>query len=450
MSSQPLLSELSRLSQLSAQMEKPKQERKVRADTKKNRLALFDACETRNLHELTRLIEIGAPLDILNERDLSSSKRTLFSVCAVHNWTDGIHALLEAGASEKSIPGYFAPPPKAAPGRAQSQSAMSCLELAASFGQTDAFMALFEAHDEPTQAKAIGLIHEPELFLACQGMGKQSLFEPARLDQMLLASVESLDPTHAGNTKNSPKCAAFDAISKLRATRDNPKACADLWIRALGFSRPGVLQGLASRGIPLPAEGLPIVPKRQISQAKALSSWINSKKSPTNWDANRIIHEYNAESEKPLTLDLATASLALASHYQNTHDNAYALCAIEPLRRALLDSPLGLHLLARSLDSRLYKRLSGLGADLSSFVDDLGNCPLHRAIKNESKTTVETLARIHPGWISHRNAEGKTPIEMMPENQRSSMSALLDQIGMRDGLRGRSGSRHVPAKTKRL
>lgn len=450
MSAQPLLSELSRLSQLSAQMEKPKQERKARADTKKNRLALFDACETRNLHELTRLIEIGAPLDILNERDRTSSKRTLLAVCAGNDWADGIGALLDAGASEKNIPGYFDPPPKAAPGRAQNQSAMSCLEVAASLGKTDAFMALFEAHDEPTQVKAIGLIREPELFLACQAIGKEALFDPARLDQMLMASVESLDPTHAGNTKNSPKCAAFDAISALRGTRAKPKACAELWIRALGFSRPGIIQGLASRGIPLPEEGLPIVPKRQISQAKALSSWINSKKSPTSWDANRITHEYNAESEKTVMLGLATASLALTSHYQNSHDNAYALCAIEPIRRDLLASSLGLHLLARSLDLRLYKRLSSLGADLSCFVDDLGNCPLHRAIKSESKTTVEALARLHPAWISHRNTEGKTPIEMMPENQRSSMSALLDQIGMRDGLRGRLGSRHVPAKTKRL
>jgi hypothetical protein len=434
---------LSRLCSLSAELEKNKAERKVKADTKKNRQAILEACHANNLDELRRLIDLGVPLDFAQEADQASyGRRTLLGMAAHQDWTGGIVALLEAGASEANIAGYLENP--------RNESA---LVLAARSSKSAAFAALFGAYAPEEQKKAIATIHHPALLVAVEAHGMLDSLTSEKRNQLLASCVPHLDPALASDPLSAPACAAFDMLAKLTnlLAPSSAQARENLWCRALlAGAGAGALQGLAQRGVEPPEDAkVEITPAKHLPFHACLPHWIDSKPDPCAWDPTRVRHVYSPAAQEPLRVGLAT--LALARSGGSKSSTAYALCSIDALRDELVGSDLGRKALAGCQEPAIHRRLASLGADLSTFRDENGSTPLHRAVASrDTKANIESLARACTSWLGARDGQGKMPVELLKGSRLEEMAVVFDQIGVRDGLKGRLGKRPTQQTQRRL
>lgn len=436
MKDQPMLIQsLSNLSSLSASLERSPVDRKKRADTLKNRKALLLACQEHDLPALEALIELGAPLNFLNGG--SYQNRSLLGICAHGNWVPGLEALVGAGASEQAIEGFFALPEH-----------RSCLQVAAFAQAMEAFVFLFNTHDHEARVKAIAGISKPTFYPALSMLGYADHISQRTLRQMAHACLRSLPIGLANDPAHAPLAAAFDAITAKLAANGDQEIGEALWVAALKGS-PELIQALAKRGVPLPADGLVgIIPAAEVYWVNALASWGTMVLAPRTWDANHMNHVYNAEGSSVIRVGLATAALIVSSG----HDLScvYALSAIPALREELCGSALGRHFLARHACAKLLARLARGGFDLLEVATDRGSNPLHLlSERSGTKTDIETFARLCPDWISQRNGDGKTPFDLLPANRQASISVLFDQIGMRSGGVKR-GARKKPSSSRRL
>lgn len=441
--------ELSHLLSLSAAMEKPKAERSSKSDTKKNRLALVDACGNKQIEDLRRLINIGAPLNILNERNDYANQRTPLAICAAHGWAEGIQELLEAGADESLVPGHLF----AADGQLHPEKSrpMSCLDVAAQASNATIFLLLFNMHGEELRLHSLSYVRNPGIFLAVDRLGYAKHLDPARQQGILRSCLPGLDPAAGVSDPGSDQRKAFDALCSLLGVKTSPALSSALWIDALAQNSPGILQGLASRSIMPSDDGtIEILPSKATTSYYAPSAWIDLKDSPTRYDPNNKSKEFNALANVHTRVGLASAA-AILHRPHGDRRNVHALVAIAPLREELMGNALAHHYICQNPDVKLFRRLADLGCDVACIRDDNGRNPLHLAAKSQdSKATLEVLARICTDWISQRDHDGKIPLDYENGERKSSLNLLFDQIGMREGMKGRLGKRHNPAKTRRL
>lgn len=437
-----LLQDLSRLSNLSSELEKTKVERKVKADTKKNRQALLKACNEQNLDELRRLIDLGVPLNFAEDPDSVGPRwRTALGICARENWTPGILALLGAGANEAEIEGYF-----------DNNRNEPALAIAACQGNLAAFGALFGAYDEARQKKAIFLIRHPALLAPIEAHGKSALIDDKKMGEMLAACIPHLDPGNGSEPLSASACSVFETLAArmdLRGER-GAKLREALWAQAiLSNAGAGALQGLAQRGVEPPSDGhVEITPAGTLSHNLCFERWLTITPDPRSWDPGNTRIAFSDQAKEPTRVPMA--ALALARGNGEKDGAAYALCAIPALRSQLTASEWGRFVLARKPDPAIHRRLASLGEDLSTFRDEEGSTALHRAIaSHQNKATIEALARACVEWLGMRDAKGRMPVELL-NGRHADLAVIFDQIGMRDGLKGRRGKRPTPQTQRRL
>lgn len=435
-----ILESLARLSSISASMERPPQDRKKRPDTQKNRKAIVQACENADLPALEALIAEGAPVNFINATSshVDSRHRSLLAICAANDWIAGAVALLNAGADEAAIDGFFDKPGQP-----------SCLEVAATTPSVQVFSLLFAMHGEAARRTAVSRVTDPLLFPTVESLRYAEHMPPAVLRRMAQSCLQSLSPSLADQPSHAAKAMAFDAIVDRLAARSDPDFTEQLWIAALRAG-PGPIQGLAKHGIALPPDAkVGIKPSDSVSGPDALAAWVKMVHKPVQWDPERMNYQFTDKGREPLRLGLATAALILSRSY-DSHQATYALCALDLLREELTQSEIGRHFLARRPDQKLLRRLAGTGVDMETIHSDKGDNPLHRlAETGASKTDLEAMARICPSWISQRNAKNKLPLELLNGERQASVSVLFDQIGMRSGT-VRRGTRKKPSTSRRL
>lgn len=441
--------ELSRLLFLSSSLDKPKADRAAKSDTKKNRFALVDACHAQDLEEVRRLVGIGAPLNISNERSEHANHRTPLAICAAHGWSEGLQELLDAGCDERLVPGLHCrsngePLP-------DNIRPRTCLDVAAQTSHANAFRLLFATHTEAQRAQSLAYVRCPALFLVVDGLGYAQRISPATQQQILLSCLPGIDPAAGASAAGSANRDAFDALASSLGASASVEISTALWTSALALQRPGILQGLALRGIMPSGDGtIEIVPSRSISADCAPSIWITETPAPRKWNPNNTEKLFNALSHVKTRVGLASAA-AILSPSRSDWRNVHALVSLAPLREELMGNALAHHFLCQSEDVKLFRRLADFGCDLASLRDDKGRNPLHAAAnRNEPKALMEALARVCTDWISQRDHDGKIPLDYDTVGRKQALSLLFDQIGMRESMKGRLGKRHVPAKTRRL
>jgi ankyrin repeat protein len=441
--------ELARLLSISSSLDKPKVERASKADTKKNRLALIDACNQRQIEEVRQLVSIGAPVNILNERGNYSNQRTPLAICASNGWAEGVQELLEAGADEKLIPNFICDTDGSI--FTDKNLPMTCLDVAAQASNPTIFTLLFESHPEALRLRALAHVRHPGTFLAADSLGYAKHISEARQQEILRGCIPGLDPAAGASDEGALKRQAFDAIAAMLGAKGKPVLANTIWLDALSHDRPGIIQGLATRGIMPSADStIEFIPAKLTNTYWSAPLWIKKEPAPTSWDKNNTRKEFNALAHKPTRMGIASVA-AICRRPHGDMNNVHALVAIEPLRRELLDNPIALHFICQCSDLKLFRRLAELGADMASMRDSHGCNPLHNAAKRtDNKTIMEALARLCTDWISQRDDEGKIPVDFEKSDRKASLSQLFDQIGMREGMKGKLGKRHDPAKTRRL
>lgn len=436
-----ILEFLARLSSMSASMERPLQDRKKRPDTQKNRKAMIQACENSDLPALEALIAEGAPVNFINvvSGHVDIRRRSPLAICASHDWVAGAVALVNAGADEAAIEGFFDKPGQP-----------SCLEVAATAPSVQIFSLLFAMHGEDDRRKAVSRVTDPLLYSTVESLRYADHIPPAVLRRMAQSCLASLSPSLADQPSHAAKAMAFDAIVDKLAAREDPDFREQLWLAALRAG-PGPIQGLAKHGIELPLDNkVGIKPSNSINGTDALSSWVKHVHKPVHWDPNRMEHQFTEKGQELIRVGLATAALILSPGYDHVQA-AYALCSLEALRDELVQSELGRHFLTRRPDQKILRRLAGTGVDMESIRSDQGDNPLHRlAETGASKTDLEAMARICPSWISQRNAKNQLPLELLDSARQASLAVLFDQIGMRSTGAVRRGARKKPSSSRRL
>lgn len=442
-----MLIELQRLLALSAALDRPKIDRAPRADTKKNRAALADACRSRAIEPLRRLIAIGAPLNFLVERAANPRERTLLGICASSGWVEGLRELVDAGADEQLIPEFL----RAGDGSPAKPLGVCCLVAACDQNRHEAFAYLFPLHGPAERSAALAEIKNASIYLAARQAGAAGAIPEPRKTEMLLSALDGIDPASESSEAASTRSQAFDALCEDLRVAERPELANPLWIRALKRSRPGLLQSLASRGLLLgPGSTVEIVPSHDLQVHSAPLKWRQSKSVPLRWDPDNIVHSWRTEADRPIAMGLASAAAAL-SVGGSDHNALRALCSIAPLREELFGSEIGLHYLAQISDAGLHRRLVDLGMDLSIARSFGGGNPLQSSIKRgDAKANIEALARLCPEWIVQHDADGKNALDLAGKDRQQSFSILFDQIGMRDAMNGKLGSRKTVATRRRL
>ena len=418
-----------------------KQKRVVKSDTKKNRKELFDAIDNKDYMELLRLINLGTPLNIIDERNRGSYKRTPLASASANKWPQGLLALLEAGADETLIPSYLYETPL--PGR---KNTYSCLEIAVINDSIECFKILFHRMNKIYQERAISAIRKPSTYIALEELGEVDRLSIESLMMLAKNTINALDPATNDTEKGETDLRAFESIFKRLGIEENVELSSNFWVMALQTRKIAIVQALAKMNCKLPEQGLlKLKPNTIFLPDKAPAIFVNRVKNPNKKPPYNITSTFNQLAEEPILMDFATASLALRSYYGNV-DLTYALCAIKQLRELMLSNPFGIHMLAQCVNIPLYKRLSSLDVDLTKIKDDQGLNPLHHAAKlKESMTVMENLAKICPEWINQRDLENKTPFDFIDANRRTQMATTFDQIGIRDALGGKRGPK---TKTK--
>lgn len=441
-----LLCDLSRLSAASAALEPPKPARAASAhvDTKKNRKALFDACSSRDLAELGRLIDLGVPLSFC-EADRDKKLSTPLSLCAAADWPQGLRALLAAGASEAEIPDFL---DARHPQRPDTPLRESALERAARHRSAECFKILHPLYPADRQARAVATIREPAMYLAAESLGVAASIPAKSHRAMAIDWLHLLDPSHDGQPKAELARSAFDAASRNAGMASDPEGNNALWVHAVTRCSPAAVQALAARAIALPPGGLlSAIPKDHVSLRRSLKAW--KRLQPSSWNPKHMQEQHTPEASVAVKAGLATVAAMQGS--EASFGCAHALCAIPALRDELLEHPLGRHMLAHCDHLALLRRLGALGTDLASIRDEAGRNPLHTAaIRQASKADLEAIARICVDWISQRDEDGKIPSDFIDADRKQPMVMLFDKIGMRDALGGKRGPKTAPAKRKRL
>ena len=440
-----MIEDLQRLLSLSAALDKPKVERSPRADTKKNRLALAQACRAQAIEPLRRLLDLGAPVNFLVEEKWNGlSDRTLLGICAESGWASGARALIEAGADERLIPEFGSP--LKIHGRDQTLTPFA--HTAAHHGHAEIFSLSIPLHSRHDLESSLARCRHPGIFMAARSAGLSDLVPRESKVDLLLACIEGIDPS---SDPGSPPALCFDALLAELAPRRDADLANALWLEALELGSPGAIQGLASRNLaPLDNWRVRLVPKKDLSATGAPAELASSKLSGGgrySWES----WEWKAAANAPIILGVASAAAAFAAVTEKPHA-LRALCAIEPLRRELFASALGRHYLSRIVDVDTHKRLAALGMDLALARSTEGQNPLHWAARQKQpKQNMEALARACSAWIDQADEAGKRPIDLVADPERKqSLAVSFDQIGMREALGGKRGARPTPTTRRRL
>ena len=444
---------LSNLVSISDSLEKPKVERSIKADTKKNKIALFAACENKNLESLQNLIQLGMDVNIINERDNDPYSLTPLICCARQGWLEGLIALKEAGACEKKIPFFFEDDKGKPYGPVENK--VNCLQVASIFKQPQAFSFLFELHDEKDRIKSANHVTTPDIFLVINKIGYSQFVSDTMLMNFIYDCRNGLNPLDL-SPSNLLKRECIDRCFELLDVKNKPDLMNKIWLDFLdSYTKPGVIQGLALRGLNPPSEDgtLSMIPSKELYERRAPLFLTQKKKNPKSWSLEKIIKFFTKEADHPIRVGLATAAACKA--VRNHHSEIlYALCAIPTLRQELLNIPLGLYYLTNEsyLNIKLLKRLADVGSDMRLIMNDEGQNPLHVCFKNrESKTNIEQVARVCLDWIFQKDSHGNMPIDYEDDPKRKvSLASLLDEMGLKDVLRHRRGHRLTQEKKRRL
>ena len=445
---------LSTLLAISASQEKAKVERSVKADTKKNKIALFAACENKDIQKLQSLIDLGMDINVMNERDSDSSRMTPLITCAREGWVEGLQALKEAGACDKKTPLFYYDEKGELYDLENEKT--TCLEVAVLHDKAQAFSFLFQYHDEKDRIKAIQSVRSAGIFLEIHRQGYSHCLDKERLTKLMFTFIEALNPS-ALSEKSLLKRQCIDLCFEMLDIKNDPSLINKLWLTCLSHNQnPGMLQGLALRDLKPSEDGtVLVIPSQCLFEHDAPSFLTKIITSPTYRDQNRQIKVFSDEASKPIRMGIATAAAIKTSRYNlDTPNTLYTLCAIKELREELLSNPIGRHYLTINsyLNVKVLKRLKDHQSNMLLVTCDQGRNPLHFCVqKGESKTTIEAIARVFPEWIIQKDQSGKVPLDYEKNTTKQTLLAsLFDKFAMKDVLKYRRGSRVTTEKKRRL
>lgn len=448
-----LQNDLSRLSELSNAMRKARAERQLKADTKKNRIALIQACERKAIDALRELIGLGAPINIINEKNpASASERTPLAVCANNGWMEGVVELLAAGAKEEDIPGLLVDE-KGQPLPEGKRPALA-LETAAHRRQAEMLEALWGSYSEQAQRRAIKKVRDAECFLVIQKLGRGHEIERVSKIQIIKECLPGLDSAAQSTVEGIRKNQAFDALAGELGVQKSPQLLNDLWKIALGLRKPGILQGLAEKGAMPIHEKITIEREKDLGTYWAMPQWVEVKPSPTRWNPNAMETVWGPAAPTVLELGLGSAAALIEGRHpqQRQMPALKALMAIPDLAHQLGGCPIGQHYAIRGQDAEVFERMKAHGVRVEDLRDGAGRNPLHMACESDaSKADLEKMARVCTEWISQRDGKEKTPVELIRDREKKdAMSVVFDKVGMRDALGGKRGAKKPAAKRARL
>lgn len=420
-SADPILSALATLGETAAADSK----RKL-ADSKKNQTEALRACANKDLTALTALLDQGMSPNFLGERE--GGLRSPLQFAMTHRWSEGIDALLAAGARDGALGELWE-------------------------GQNTASPALLVAAQIPDGVNFFKVLaKETDPKLREQGI-RRGLMEVSLCVSLLTrvdAAEISFDAAKAAfsgfiNTGSGRAHAEVEA-SLCALLERFPKCCESpnrAWIKVLDEDMPKLCKALARAGI-----------------APSSPNWSTAMEANNFQDhwlgcaPSRLIKKTSGSYYAYRSIDKATIEVgALARAALRGSVNTLAsLLQIAPLKALFSADSTGREALSYARAPEGLKALSEAGIDLSEVKDDQGRNPLHQACRFAyGKKAVETLCRIRPEWVEERDADGKRPIELSQPKDAPGFALIFDKVGLRDALKGRKGKRTGEAsKPRRL
>ena len=448
--------ELSNISSISKLMDTPEIPKKMTSETQvntvKNKIAFFNACEHRDLEKLTQLIDCGFNVNMINDRAKSPSNVTALHCCAMLGWIEGLSVLLAAGACEKKMRLYSSEDKGKVQESTGAEMKHTSLSVAVKFDQPKAFSLLFPHYNESERIKAIGCpINSPviysDIFLEIDRLGYSQYLSRTQLVDLFESVMDGLDSSKT--SFDAPDLRkVIDRCIELLNLHDKPKELTDIWLKALAYSEnPRIIEGLAYRGLMVSEDGM-----LHVKWSEVLTT---SEAPLCLLKMGTGVDKFTDEAQQTTPIGLATLAAIHASyHNPKSHETLYHLCALPALAHELLNNPTGRHFVVHEMFSNinLLKRFKNHGFDMKLLLNDEDQNPLHKAIKRrESKTTLESIAKVAIEWISQKDKFGKIPSDYIRDNSKKiSLTTAFDKIALRDVLKHRRGSKATPEKQRRL
>lgn len=418
----PILNAIARLGEQEAADSK----RKL-IDSKKNQTEAMRACANKDFGALQALLAQGLSPNFFAEREGWS--RSPLQMCVSNQWSEGVDALLAAGASDGGE--MFLQ-------RGKSGYAEPAILTAASHGDANNFFKILPTESDPklrSEALRAGL---QQVGMCAQILssadGSSIAIEDAKIAFERFAS-------HASNRAHADTEAAMCALlERFPGCCSNPERA---WSKALDEDMPKLCKALARAGV-----------------SPGNAEWttpLSSADFPEYWKGrapSALIHRtrssyYGFSSIEKARLQCGAIARAARAGSINV---LASLLQIAPLKALFEQDEQGREALSYASSAEGLKALAEAGLDLSGVKDAEGRNPLHQACRfGYSKKNVELLCRARPEWVDERDAAGKRPIELCEARDAAAFALIFDKIGLRDAVKGRRGKRTgEAAKPRRL